>query len=238
MHHADVLIACILQHQADAAQCLAELFTLIQQREPASMQAMRPVLHRAAHGSAADFDLLIQVSRRLVLHWSQRGVTFKQRRLFVSPDDGDDISQEVALRLSRKFFGDSPYRPDTFQSYLSFLYVTTASVILNRRRQQHLPTVSLDAQLARLGAFVEPADPASDPASVMGQRESMQCVLALFADRDEQRAFFCKYILQQRAHDAALLMGVPVKQVYALNARVRQRINQMREAIQACIGTG
>ena len=170
----------------------------------------RELVERARSGDAAAFDLLAAEWRRGIHRWATA--------MSGDPDEADDVTQTVLLKLERSlgtFAGTG--------SFSSWLYRITRNAWLDRRRARS--TVSLEA--APGGSL---GGPAEDPARRIDAERLAGLVRRYFAELPgRQREAFDLVDLQGlEPAEAARLLGLEKGTVrvhlFRARARIRRRM--------------
>lgn len=148
-------------------------------------------------------------------------------RILNSPQDAQDVTQEVFLRAYRAL---PRLRADGAQAAWIRRIATNLCLDTLRRRKSAVPTVSLDAPLtddSEAHSAREIADEKLDPARILDQEERRAQVLrALENLPDDYRTVVVLHHLEDlRVEDIAEIVGVPT-------GTVKSRLSRARKALK------
>ncbi len=170
----------------------------------------------------ATFAALLHMSRPLIL----------QRCPAALRPMHDDLVQEVATRLFRKFHrGDQLFQVTTFAAYRVYLQLTCVSAAHTVRTQQSAAE-SLDTLHAATG--FEPAAPL--PTDAVERRMLLDRWLDLLPDPRQRAVFHHRFVLDEPPEAIAQALGITKKEVYRLveqAIRVLKDIPEVREMLEA-----
>jgi hypothetical protein len=180
------------------------------------------IVRRAAKRDDDALGVLLGISYRLV----------EQK----CPDDLrssiDDVQQEVALRLIRKFHNeDSPFRASTFPAYRSYLNLTIRSVVENMRERRQ-KWESKNRELEKLE--LEKADFKSRDLSALVDSDGYQTFRTLsrvLADPIQREVIWCRHVLDQSPDEITealrlLSLEITKQEVYRLLERGIRRLRK------------
>lgn len=170
---------------------------------------------RAQKGDSAAVEMLLQKSSDLVYRLAVK--------MLGDPDDAQDASQEILLRISKalaSFRGESAFR--TWVYRVASNYLLTA-----RKRKAEEQAKSFDEVSAFLDASVASELPAIDDQMVLAEAKlACNARMLLCLDRDHRLAFILGEILDLSSEEGAEILEVSSDAFRKRLSRARERMEE------------
>lgn len=191
------------------------------------------ILRRAAIGDATAFSMLIEhISLPRIESWCRTNSKFRSR--FASAEDIQDIQQETAIRLVRKFrHASSPYQPGAFKQYLHYLKMTMFSVVIDHQDSTTIPNKSGARSMVSLEMLRDlhgiEAAISTNLNEQFEQRERFQQLLTLIPDQVSQHIFMRRFGYYESPEEIAKAMDLDIKEVYRYVERTIRKLARLPE---------
>ncbi len=187
-----------------------------------SVCCLEIVRRAAANQDDAAFAALLHISRPVI-----------QKRCPTDLRDiHDELEQEVATRLFRKFYrAEQPFQVTTFAAYLVYLQLTCFSAVHEVRAHQ-AQHHSLDN--LRTSTGFEPAAPL--PTDEVERRMLLERWLELLPDQKRREVFHRRFALGETPAAIAQALGIAKKDVFRLveqTIRLLKDMPEVREMLEA-----
>jgi RNA polymerase sigma-70 factor, ECF subfamily len=176
------------------------------------------VLHRARLGDGEAFQKISKLYGGLVYHWC--------RSAGLSPEDSEDVGQQVFLTVARKLDGFRRDRPG--DSFRGWLRVVARSRIMdhfreNADRELAVGGSSFLEQVGAVPTLDEDVENESNLETIILYERAMQLLQSEFSDQDCQ-AFQLVLMEGLTPKDAAATLGVSVNSIYIAKSRILKRV--------------
>ncbi len=209
----DPLEALALAELAGQCRDALDRFRRTGARSTDSRSCAEIVRRAARHDQDALGVMIRDISYPRIEEWCRS----KLRSFGLTPQDVEDVQQEVANRLVRRFGrGQTPYNPGTLAEYYAFLLLTTRRLIIDMQAERRTSAAaSLDYLQEEKG--YEPSDPTF--ADEVERRMRFERFLELLPDTQMRDVFQRRLGLDESASEVAQALGIEKGEVYRLTER-------------------